>query len=86
MKLFGMKLGSGFLVGAGVVLLAPIILPVASSVFKSLTKATIKGSLIAYNKAKIATAEAMESLDDLSAEAKAEITQESKPAAAKKQA
>lgn len=79
-----MKLGSGFLVGAGVVFLAPIILPVASSVFKSLTKATIKGSLIAYNKAKIATAETMEGLDDLTAEAKAEITQESKPEVAKK--
>jgi hypothetical protein len=77
MKLFdnGFKLGGGVLVGAGVVLLAPVVIPVVTTVLKSLTKATIKGSLIAYHKAKIATAETMEGLEDLAAEAKAEITE-----------
>ena len=77
MKLFngGIKLGSGVLVGAGVVILAPIVIPVVATVLKSLTKATIKGSLIAYHKAKIATAETIEGLEDLAAEAKAEISE-----------
>lgn len=84
MKLFGVKLGSGFWVGAGAVVLAPIIIPVATTLLRSLTKATIKGGLIAYNTAKIATAEAMESFEDLAAEAKSEIAEEPKAESAKK--
>lgn len=84
MKLFGMKLGSGFFVGVGAVLLAPIVIPVATSLLRTLTKATIKGSLIAYHKAKIATAETMESLEDLAAEARSEIADEPKAEAVKK--
>ncbi len=77
MKFFngGFKLGSGVLVGAGIVILAPIVIPVVANVVKSLTKATIKGTLIAYQKAKIATAETIEGLEDLAAEAKAEISE-----------
>ena len=77
MKFFngGFKLGSGVLVGAGIVILAPIVIPVVANVVKSLTKATIKGTMIAYQKAKIATAETIEGLEDLAAEAKAEISE-----------
>lgn len=84
MKLFGVKFGSGFWVGAGAVVLAPVIIPVATVLLRSLTKATIKGGLIAYNTAKIATAEAMESLEDMAAEAKSEIAEESKAESVKK--
>ncbi len=83
MKFFdgGFKSGGGILVGAGIVLLAPVVLPVLASVLKSLTKATIKGSLIAYHKAKIVVAETMEGFEDLAAEAKAEIAQKPEQAA-----
>lgn len=84
MKLFGVKLGTGFWVGAGVVVLAPVVLPVATSLLRSLTKATIKGTLIAYQKAKVVTAETMESLEDLAAEAKSEIGEEPKAETPKK--
>ena len=77
----GFKAGGSVLVGAGVVILAPLVLPVVASVAKSLAKATIKGSLIAYQKAKIATAETIEGLEDIAAEAKAEIAE--KPQEAK---
>ena len=82
MKFFnGFKLGSGVLVGAGVVILAPVVIPVVANVFKSLTKATIKGTMIAYQKAKIATAETIEGLEDLAAEAKSEISEKPEAAA-----
>ena len=83
MKFFngGFKLGSGVLVGAGIVILAPVVIPVVANVLKSLTKATIKGTMIAYQKAKIATAETIEGLEDLAAEAKAEISEKPEAAA-----
>jgi hypothetical protein len=84
MKLFDMKIGSGFWVGAGIVLLAPVLIPVTTSVLRSLTKATIKGSLIAYHKAKIAAAETIEGFEDLAAEAKSEISETPKSEPAKK--
>ncbi len=77
----GFKTGGSILIGAGVVLLAPIVLPVVGSVLRSLIKATIKGSLVAYHKTKIAFAETMESFEDLAAEAKAEIAQKPEQAA-----
>jgi hypothetical protein len=83
-----MKLGSGLAIGAAAVLLAPIVLPVVGGVVKSLTKAGIKGGLIMYEKGKVAMAEAKESIEDLAAEAKAELDEaESAPSGpAKKKA
>jgi hypothetical protein len=80
MKLFngGLKWGSGIAVGAGVVILAPIVIPVVTGVLRSLAKATIKGSMIAYEKAKVATAETIESVEDIAAEAKAELAESNK--------
>ncbi len=77
MKLLGnnLKMGTGLAVGAGVILLAPVVFPVVGTVLKSLTKATIKGGLIAAEKTKIGLAEAKETLDDLAAEAKAELAE-----------
>ena len=60
-------------IGAGVVLLAPIVLPIVGSVAKPVVKAAIKGVLVTYEGAKVALAETKESLEDITAEAKAEI-------------
>lgn len=74
MKLLnGVSVGS-LAVGAGIVLLAPVVIPVVGSVLKPLTKAVIKGGLLAYEGAKLSIAETKETLEDIAAEAKAEIT------------
>jgi hypothetical protein len=89
MKVFGSSVNVGTLaMGAGIVLLAPVVIPVVTGILKPLAKNAIKGSLLAYERAKIATAETMESLEDLAAEAKAEIAESSgeEPAKPKKTA
>ena len=74
MKVLGSSVNVGTLaIGAGIVLLAPVVIPVVTGILKPLAKNAIKGSLLALERAKIATAETMESLEDLAAEAKAEI-------------
>jgi hypothetical protein len=60
-------------IGAGAVLLAPIVIPVVASVMKPLAKAVIKGGLLAYENAKIAIAETSETIEDIAAEARSEI-------------
>jgi hypothetical protein len=79
MKLIGIPTGTqlvtGLAIGAAAVLLAPVVLPVVSGVLKSLTKAGIQGGLILYEQGKVAFEEAKESIEDLTAEAKAELTQ-----------
>jgi len=87
----GMKFGGTIAVGAGVMLLAPIVVPVLVGAFKPIAKAAIKGSMIAYGKVKEVAAETAETLEDLAAEAKAELAESpapkkprSKKAAAKK--
>ena len=60
MKLLnGVSVGS-LAVGAGIVLLAPVVIPVVGSVLKPLTKAVIKGGLLAYEGAKLSIAETKE--------------------------
>jgi hypothetical protein len=73
MKVLGMN-PTTLAIGAGAVLLAPIILPFMAGILRPVAKATIKGGLIAYEKAKVISAEAVESLEDLAAEAKAEVS------------
>jgi hypothetical protein len=75
MKVLGASMNPTTLaVGAGAVLLAPIILPFVAGILRPLAKAAIKGGLIAYEKAKVMSSEAVESLEDLAAEAKAEVS------------
>jgi hypothetical protein len=84
MRVFGSSVNVTTLaVGAGVVLLAPVVIPVVAGILKPLAKNAIKGSLIMYEKAKVATAETMESLEDIAAEAKAELAETTEPAPAK---
>ncbi len=73
-------MGSGVPSGAGIVILAFFVVPVVANVLKSLTKAIIKGSMIAYQKARIAAAETIYGLEDMAAEAKAAISEKSEVA------
>jgi hypothetical protein len=88
MRVLGSSVNVGNLaIGAGIVLLAPVVVPVVAGILKPLAKNAIKGSLLMYEKAKVATAETMESLEDLAAEAKAEIADDGdEPAKPKKKA
>lgn len=72
----GMKMGTGVAVGIGALILAPIVLPIVGSLVKPLIKATIKGGIILFEKGREAIAETAEVLEDLAAEAKAELIKE----------
>lgn len=72
----GVKIGVGLAVGFGTVLLAPVVLPALAGVAKPLTKEIIKAGLVAFEKGKVLAAEAKETLEDLAAEAQAELTME----------
>ena len=79
MKLFGVSsLSAGTLstmaVGAGVVLLAPVVVPVVASVLKPMAKAVFKGGILAYENARIAVAETKETIEDIAAEARSEVS------------
>jgi hypothetical protein len=83
----GIKFGGAVAIGAAAVLLAPVVLPVIASVFKPIAKGIIKGGILAYEGAVVALAETKETIEDLAAEAKAEISESRKtPTKAKKQA
>lgn len=89
MNLFGngLRFGGAVAIGAAAVLLAPIILPVVAGVLKPVAKGVIKGGILAFEGAKVALAETKETIEDLTAEAQAEIAAGRKaPAKAKKQA
>jgi hypothetical protein len=83
--------------GAGVVLLAPVVMPLVAGILRPVAKNVIKGSLLVYDRTKTTVMEARESVEDwtaeakaelesLSDEAKAEIAGKSKPATKKKTA
>ncbi len=72
----GLKTGGALVIGAAAVLLAPVLVPAVASVMKPLAKAAIKGSLLAYENARIAIAEAAETIEDIAAEARSEIAAE----------
>lgn len=67
---------TGIALGIGAAILAPIVIPVVAGVGKPLTKAAIKEGLLIYEKSKEALAEVTEVLEDMVAEAKAELAQE----------
>jgi hypothetical protein len=76
MKLLGNGMSVGSVAaGAGIVLLAPVVIPVVGAVLKPLAKAVIKGGIMAYEGARLSIAETRETLEDITAEAKAEIAQ-----------
>jgi len=62
----------------GAIVLAPAVMPILGSVLKPVVKNGIKGGLRLYQKSKELAAEAMESLEDIAAEAKAELIEDQK--------
>jgi hypothetical protein len=78
MKIFGMGLHVGSLaVGAGAILLAPVVLALIGNPTKTVTKEAIKGGLAAYEGTRWCIAGSRQILSDLTAEAKAELSKES---------
>jgi hypothetical protein len=76
MKLINGLNPSSLAIGAGIVILAPVVIPVLGAILKPVFKAIIKGGLLAYESARVSIAETRETLEDLTAEAKAEISQQ----------
>ncbi len=79
----GLNWGTGLVIGAACVLLAPVVLPVVAGVVKSLTKAGIKGGMVLYEKGKVFAEETRETIEDLTEEAKAELREGQEVAVAK---
>ena len=63
----------GLVAGVGATLLAPVLRPFLANASRSLTKATIKGSIHLYEKGRESFAELGETVDDLMAEVKSEM-------------
>ena len=78
--LFKGNIVTGLAVGVGVVILAPVIMPVLASVGRPLAKSIIKSGMVLYEKGRETAAELGEVLEDLIAEAKVEL--ENAPATA----
>lgn len=75
----GMKLGAGLAIGIGALVLAPAIIPAAGAIARPLAKATIKGGLMFIGRTREMIAEATEVMEDLAAEAKAELLRDASP-------
>ena len=73
---------TGLAIGIGSAILAPVVIPALSGAAKPLAKAAIKGGLILYDKSKETCAEVYEVVDDLVAEARAEVEAEAVAAGA----
>jgi hypothetical protein len=65
-------LWTGLAIGVGL-LVAPVAIPMIGQVARPLLKTVIKGGLLAYARASEMLADALESVEDLTAEAKAEV-------------
>lgn len=85
-KFFGSGVGYGIAIGIGAALLVPVVSKVLGSVGKPLLKESIKGGLFIVEKGKVIVAETVESLEDLTAEARAELLEAQKAAGGKKPA
>lgn len=72
----GIRLGTGVAIGLGALILAPTIIPIVGSIVKPLAKAAIKGAIVLVDKGKELIAETREVIEDLTAEAQAELSQE----------
>ena len=65
----------GLVIGAGAVILAPILGPGLAKVGKPLAKSAVKGTILVYEKTKGVLAEAKEAFEDIVAESKAELAE-----------
>lgn|SRR5262244_3161292 len=71
---------STLLLGLGVAMVAPTVLPTLASGLRPLAKTLVKGGVTLYDVAKEGIAEAGEQLNDLVAESRAEMADESRSA------
>jgi hypothetical protein len=72
----GWKIGTGLAIGIGALIIAPAVIPAVSKVVRPIVKATIKSGLIVVEKTMELVAEAKESIEDMAAEAQAELAME----------
>jgi hypothetical protein len=77
---FGNGVSTGVVVGLGAAILAPAILPVVATVVKPMAKGAIKLGVILYERGRETIAEVGEIIEDLVAEAKAEVAAAQKEA------
>ncbi len=69
---------TGLAIGIGASVLAPAVIPVLANVVKPLAKAALKGGIVLYEKGLETFAETKEVVEDLIAEAKAELAEAKK--------
>ncbi|WHZ27642.1 MAG: hypothetical protein OJF51_002439 [Nitrospira sp.] len=69
---------STVLVGLGIAMVAPTVIPAVASGLRPLAKALVRGGLVLYDAAKEGVAEAGEQFNDLVEETRAEMNQEGK--------
>jgi hypothetical protein len=73
---------TGLAIGIGAAIVGPTVVPALARVLKPAAKAAIKGGLVLYEKGKETFAEVGEVVEDIVAEAKAELDEETAAAAA----
>lgn len=66
---------TGLAIGIGASVLAPAVIPVLANIVKPLAKAALKGGIVLYEKGLETFAETKEVIEDLVAEAKAELAE-----------
>ena len=79
---FGSSWVPTVLVGVGVALVAPVVVPALGAGMRPLAKAVLKGSIMVYDKGAEVLAEAGEQLSDLVAEVRSELDATASAAAA----
>jgi hypothetical protein len=74
MKLPSFSISPGaILIGAGAVLLTPIVLPTVAGVLRSVTKVGMKTAMLSYDKGKQVVTDATTAVSDVTSEAKSEV-------------
>lgn len=73
---FKSNTGKGFAIGIAAAILAPVVLPVVVQAARPLARAAIKSGILFLNKGRETVAELGEVVEDLVAEARAEIDEE----------
>lgn len=68
--------GKGVAIGVTAAMLAPLVLPILTQTARPLARTLIKTGILLYHKGRETWAEATETLDDLVAEARAELAEE----------
>jgi hypothetical protein len=87
MKVMNVNLGLNpgtIALGAAAFFLGPMVIAAAGGILRAVTKTGIKSGVMLYEKGKRIAAETKETIDDIAAEAKAEVSQKMKEKVEKK--